>query len=305
MKTISIVIPCFNEEDILKDTIYKLSSLLENLCNKGLISEKSLIEFVDDGSTDSTWELIKSFKCNYNIHALRLSHNKGHQIALLAGLLEAKDNCDITITLDADLQDDIYVIEEMLTKYLNGAEIVYGIRNDRSTDRLFKRYSAKAFYKLMEVMGTELIPEHADFRLLDQTAVEYLSEYDEKNLFLRGIIPQLGLESDTVYYKRHKREKGKSKYSLSKMISLAWEGITSMSEKPLQLSIVGSILCFINGTRLHFCGFGDNKEINAVRFEMWMLMSLQMLLMSIYGEYAAKTYTEVKGRPRYKIKERI
>jgi len=229
-----MVVPCYNEEEVLPKTKEELTALLQRLKQKGLVSERSFICFVDDGSQDRTWELLESYTQEPHIKALKLSRNFGHQNALLAGLFYAEGLSDAAVSLDADLQDDISVVEQMCQKYLQGYEIVYGVRKRRDTDTFFKRVTAEGFYKVMRLMGVDIVENHADFRLMSKRALEWLKKFEEVNLFLRGIIPLLGLRSDIVYYDRKERFAGESKYPLKKMLSFAWDGITSFSVAPLR-----------------------------------------------------------------------
>ena len=234
-KTIYFVIPCYNEGEVLEVTAAKLTEKVEGLIDKGLISQASRIAFVDDGSKDNTWRLIKQLSDeNTLISGIKLSRNRGHQNALLGGLMTVKDLCDATISLDADLQDDIDVIDQFIEKFIyEKCDVVYGVRSDRATDTGFKRHTAQLFYKLMSVMGADVVYNHADYRLLSHRALEGLAEFKEVNLFLRGLVPMVGYKSDVVYYERHERFAGESKYPLKKMLAFAIEGITSLSVKPI------------------------------------------------------------------------
>ncbi len=231
-----IVVPCYNEEAVLPETSKRLLEKYKELTEEKLISEESRIVFVNDGSKDSTWEIISRLHDeNIIFSGINLSKNKGHQNAVMAGLMTVKDRCDIAITLDADLQDDINAIDEMVKKYHSGNDVVYGVRSSRKTDTFFKRFTAESFYKFMKIMGVDVVFNHADFRLMSNRVLDALSEYKEFNLFLRGIIPQIGFKSDCVYYERHERFAGESKYPLKKMLSFAVDGITSFSVKPLKI----------------------------------------------------------------------
>lgn len=234
--TVYLVVPCYNEEEVLPETVKRLTAKLQQMQQAGLAGEKSRMLFVDDGSKDRTWELISAFSAqNPLVTGLKLAHNRGHQNALLAGLMEAKDRADCAISLDADLQDDIEVLDEFVQKFLEGCDVVYGVRKKRETDTFFKRTTAQGFYKVMRILGVETVYNHADYRLMSQRALDALSEYREVNLFLRGIVPLIGYRSDYVYYDRHERFAGESKYPLKKMISFALDGITSFSVKPLKI----------------------------------------------------------------------
>ena len=236
MKRLMIVVPCFNEEEVFPTSTKELIAVVENLIEIGKISADSGILFVNDGSRDRTWELIsKAHKESKYIYGLNLAGNVGHQNALLAGLNTVKDFCDISISIDADLQDDVGVIEEMIDKYYAGADIVYGVRSERKADSFFKRFTAQSFYKFMSAMGVKSVHNHADFRLMSARAMQALSLYKERNLFLRGIVPQIGYKTDCVYYSRKPRTAGESKYPLKKMLSFAFDGITSFSIKPIKM----------------------------------------------------------------------
>lgn len=310
MKRLMIVVPCFNEQEVLYDTAKQLTEVIENLIRKGKITKNSGILFVNDGSRDKTWELIaKANKTNKYVYGLNLAANVGHQNALLAGLNTVKDICDIAISIDADLQDDINVIEQMVDKYYEGAEIVYGVRNDRKSDSFFKRFTAQAFYKFMSLMGVDTVYNHADFRLMSQPALNELSNYGERNLFLRGIVPQIGYKTDFVYYARKPRTAGESKYSLKKMLSFALDGITSFSIKPIKLvAALGAviILCtavaFIYTLISYFSG-DTAAGWSSLMISIWFLGGVQLFSIGIVGQYVGKTYIETKQRPRYNIKE--
>ena len=310
MKRLMIVVPCFNEQEVLYDTAKQLTEVIENLIRKRKITQNSGILFVNDGSRDKTWELIaKANKTNKYVYGLNLAANVGHQNALLAGLNTVKDICDIAISIDADLQDDINVIEQMVDKYYEGAEIVYGVRNDRKSDSFFKRFTAQAFYKFMSLMGVDTVYNHADFRLMSKPALNELSNYGERNLFLRGIVPQIGYKTDFVYYARKPRTAGESKYSLKKMLSFALDGITSFSIKPIKLvAALGAviILCtavaFIYTLISYFSG-DTAAGWSSLMISIWFLGGVQLFSIGIVGQYVGKTYIETKQRPRYNIKE--
>ena len=310
MKRLMIVVPCFNEQEVLYDTAKQLTEVIENLIRKRKITQNSGILFVNDGSRDKTWKLIaKANKTNKYVYGLNLAANVGHQNALLAGLNTVKDICDIAISIDADLQDDINVIEQMVDKYYEGAEIVYGVRNDRKSDSFFKRFTAQAFYKFMSLMGVDTVYNHADFRLMSKPALNELSNYGERNLFLRGIVPQIGYKTDSVYYARKPRTAGESKYSLKKMLSFALDGITSFSIKPIKLvAALGAviILCtavaFIYTLISYFSG-DTAAGWSSLMISIWFLGGVQLFSIGIVGQYVGKTYIETKQRPRYNIKE--
>ncbi len=307
--TLAIVVPCYNEEEVLPTTKKELSNLLKNLQEKELISKESFICFVDDGSKDRTWEMIEEFAKEPHIKGLKLSRNCGHQNALLAGLFYVESLSDAAVSLDADLQDDISVVEQMCQKFANGYEIVYGARKRRDTDTAFKRLSAEGFYKLMRFMGVDIIDNHADFRLMSKRALQWLKEFQEVNLFLRGIIPLLGLKSDIVYYDRKERLAGESKYPLKKMLSFAWDGITSFSVMPLRfITFLGLSVLFISFMLSIWVVIA---KISGVAVSGWTSMMLivlflggvQMLSIGIIGEYIGKIYKETKRRPRFFVEK--
>lgn len=309
---IGIVSPCYNEEEILPDTIQQLSGLVSRLISENIISKKSFIAFVDDGSADNTWSIIQKEVVNREyIKGLKLSSNVGHQNALLAGLFNFNDVADGLISIDADLQDDISVIEMMVVKFINGADTVYGVRKERTTDTFFKRISAQLFYRLMLLMKVNIIYNHADFRLCSQRVIKSLSSFNETNLFLRGIIPTIGFTSEIVYYNRLERQAGKSKYPLSKMLSFAWNGITSFSTFPLKLVSTIGFLIFMFCILMSFYALyalviGSNVPgwLSTV-LPMYFLGGIQLFCFGIIGEYVGKIYSEVKQRPRYTIEEKI
>ena len=310
MKRLMIVVPCFNEQEVLYDTAKQLTEVIENLIRKRKITQNSGILFVNDGSRDKTWKLIaKANKTNKYVYGLNLAANVGHQNALLAGLNTVKDICDIAISIDADLQDDINVIEQMVDKYYEGAEFVYGLRNDRKSDSFFKRFTAQAFYKFMSLMGVDTVYNHADFRLMSKPALNELSNYGERNLFLRGIMPQIGYKTDFVYYARKPRTAGESKYSLKKMLSFALDGITSFSIKPIKLVaalgaviILCTVVAFIYTLISYFSG-DTAAGWSSLMISIWFLGGVQLFSIGIVGQYVGKTYIETKQRPRYNIKE--
>ena len=310
MKKLYIVVPCYNEEKILNETIDELTALLKSRIEKKIVQEKSRILFVDDGSNDKTWEIIKdAYNKNEYIIGLKLSKNAGHQNALFAGLMFARELCDVAITIDADLQDDIAVIPEMLEKYYNGAQIVLGVRSERKKDKFLKRFFAHGFYKTMDFLGSGSVYNHADFRLIGKTALDALSEYKEKNLFLRGLITKIGYKTDIVYYIRKERKAGKSKYSFSKMVSLAWDGITSFSIKPISFvlgigifTVFLSVLAFIYMLVSYISG-NVVSGWSSILVSIWFLGGLQMLSIGLIGQYIGKTYIESKNRPNYHIEE--
>jgi Glycosyltransferases involved in cell wall biogenesis len=308
MITLWLVIPCYDEENVLRDSADYLIKLIEDLIRRERISNKSKIAFVNDGSKDKTWQIIKELHQNDSIFVgINLSKHRGQQNALMAGLMMAKKYADVAITLDADLQDDIQVVEKFLDEYHHGHDIVYGVRYDRKTDFIGKKLSAEGFYKLLKHLNPDIIYNHGDFRLMSRRTLEALSEYEEVNLFLRGIIPQLGYPSINVPYSRKKRMKGKSKYSIFKMISFALEGITSVSIKPIRiaflLSVIALTICvamIIYCLIRHFQGFTVSGW-TSLSISIWGIGGLQLFMIGIIGEYIGKIYLETKHRPRYRI----
>ena len=310
MKRLMIVVPCFNEEEVFPTSTKELIAVVENLIEIGKISADSGILFVNDGSRDRTWELIsKAHKESKYIYGLNLAGNVGHQNALLAGLNTVKDFCDISISIDADLQDDVGVIEEMIDKYYAGADIVYGVRSERKADSFFKRFTAQSFYKFMSAMGVKSVHNHADFRLMSARAMQALSLYKERNLFLRGIVPQIGYKTDCVYYSRKPRTAGESKYPLKKMLSFALDGITSFSIKPIKLvAALGAVIIFFSViafiyTLISYLLGHTVPGWSSLMISIWFLGGVQLLSIGIVGQYVGKTYIESKERPRYNIEE--
>ena len=311
MDRLAIVVPCYNEEEVLIIASEALREVLDDLIRKGKIAEDSFILFVNDGSKDRTWELIEEEHSLYpaQVCGVKLAGNVGHQFALTAGLLTAKDMCDVTISIDADLQDDVEVIEEMIDKFHEGCDIVYGVRKERKTDTFFKRTTAQAFYKLMAFMGVKTVYNHADYRLMSRRAVEEFSKYKETNLFLRGMIPLIGYRTDSVYYDRKERVAGESKYPLKKMLALAFNGISSFSVKPISLILgVGmiiiliSVLAAVYALVSYFTGHVVQGWTSLI-LSIWFLGGMQLLAIGLVGQYIGKIYMEVKGRPRYNIEK--
>ena len=309
MDKLAIVVPCYNEEEVLKIASQALREVLDDLAGKRKIAEDSFILFVNDGSRDRTWELIEEEHREHPVQVcgVKLAGNVGHQFALTAGLITAMDMCDVTISIDADLQDDVTVIEEMIDKYHNGSDIVYGVRRERKTDTFFKRTTAQGFYKLMGLMGVKTVYNHADFRLMSRRAVEQFSKYQETNLFLRGMMPLLGYQTDMVYYDRKERVAGESKYPLKKMLALAFNGISSFSVKPISLIlglgmfiIIVSALALIYALISYFTGHVVPGWTSLI-LSIWFLGGLQLLAIGLVGQYIGKIYTEVKDRPRFII----
>ncbi len=305
---LNLVIPCYNEEEALPYTKKELDKKMKALIDDGLISKESKVVLVNDGSKDKTWDIITEFHNKDNMYVgINLSRNRGHQNALLAGLMYARDNADISISMDADLQDDINVIDDMIKKYNNGADIVYGVRNSRKKDTFFKKFTAEGFYRFMSIMGVEIVFNHADFRLMSKRALEALSNYKEVNLFLRGIVPQLGFKTDIAYYGRNERVAGSSKYPFKKMLGFAIDGITSFSIKPLSMiAFLGIIMCIISFSALIYTTILkiSGKVISLESFIMcsiWLVGGIQILCLGIIGEYIGKIYNETIARPRYII----
>ncbi|MGN1480667.1 glycosyltransferase family 2 protein [Porcipelethomonas sp.] len=306
-----LVIPCYNEQEVLHETARQLKEKMESLCSKGKISDKSRIVFVNDGSKDKTWEIIEELHNSDKIfRGIKLSRNKGHQNALLAGLMTVKDECDAAISLDADLQDDINAIDAMVEKYTeDGCDVVYGVRSARKTDTFFKKFTAESFYKIMAKMGVEVTFNHADYRLMSRRALNGLEQFKEVNLFLRGIVPMIGYKSDSVYYERKERFAGESKYPLKKMLAFAMEGITSLSIKPIRMITalgVGiftiSIIMLIYFLIRHFTG-ATVEGWTSIVVSVWAIGGLQLLAIGIIGEYIGKIYLETKARPKYIVEE--
>lgn len=303
-----IVIPCYNEQEVLKETAARLKKQSSDLINQGKIHQNSHVLFVNDGSTDQTWELIeKLYQADKFYCGLNLSNNRGHQNALIAGIMTAKNYADMVITMDADLQDDINAIPEMIDKYLEGCDIVYGVRSYRRSDTIFKRVSAKAYYRLMNRLGVKLIYNHADFRLMNKRALERLEQFGEVNLFLRGIIPMTGYRTDIVAYERGTRFAGETKYPLKRMLTFGWEGITSFSIQPIRIiSAIGvtifsfSILMLIYIFTRYLTGH-TIVGWASVAVSVWAIGGLILLSLGIVGEYIGKIYLEAKKRPKYFI----
>lgn len=309
---LGIVVPCFNEQEMLDVTIRQLSAVLDGLIEKNKISSNSCVILVDDGSKDSTWDIIShNAKANESVCGIKLAGNVGHQNALMAGLSEAIKFCDVTISIDADLQDDVNVIEAMIDKFNSGIDIVYGVRDSRATDTFFKKNSALMFYKLMNSLGARTVYNHADYRLMSRRAVEKLLEFSERNLFIRGIVPLIGFKTDTVTYDRKARLAGESKYPLTKMLSFAVNGITSFSIRPIRLIFtVGLIMLVITiaialYTLLAYFGGRAIQGWTSIMLSLWFIGSLVLISLGIIGEYIGKIYVEVKNRPRFFIEKSI
>lgn len=310
MKTIWLVIPCYNEEDVIVETGHQLKIIMKKLISENKISTESKIAFVNDGSKDNTWDLIQKLNDTDSLFVgINLSRNRGHQNALLAGLMTAKEYCDAAISLDADLQDDVNVIDKFIDNYNRGYDIVYGVRSARKTDTFFKRTTAEMFYKFMKILGVDMVYNHADYRLMSKRAIEGLAEFTEVNLFLRGIVPLIGFKSGTVEYERHERFAGESKYPIKKMLSFATEGITSFSIRPIRcvtnlgVGIFGvSILMLIYFLVRYFTG-NTVSGWASLAVSTWALGGIQLLGIGIVGEYIGKIYMESKHRPKYIIEK--
>lgn len=305
-----IVVPCYNEEEVIHETAKRLDEKIASLVSAGKISDESRVMFVDDGSKDKTWQIIEELnESNKVFRGAKLSRNRGHQNALLGGLMTAKEYADVVISMDADLQDDINAVDGMIDKYYEGCEVVYGVRSSRKKDTFFKKFTAEGYYKLMALFGVDIVFNHADYRLLTKRALEELSGYRETNLFLRGIVPLLGFKSDTVEYERHERFAGESKYPLKKMLAFAFDGITSFSTSLIRLvTMLGfgilavSILVMI----YYLVVFAMGKTVQGwatIVCSIWLLGGVQLLCIGLIGEYIGKIYAEVKDRPRFIIEK--
>ena len=310
MPILYVVLPCYNEEAVLPETTRRLTEKLSSMISSGVCDEKSRILYVDDGSKDKTWELIEKFHGeNHLVCGVKLAHNRGHQNALLAGLMTAKEHCDCAASMDADLQDDINVLDGFMEKFAEGCDVVYGVRSKRTTDTAFKRSTAQGYYKFMKKLGVDLVYNHADCRLMSKRALEALSDYKEVNLFLRGIVPHIGFKSDIVYFERAERFAGESKYPLKKMLAFAFDGITSFSVKPLKLITslgifftVLSALGLIAERIVSLCGVAVASWLLTVSF-VWLLGGIQLICLGVAGQYVGKIYSEVKARPRFLVEK--
>ena len=310
MQKLYLVIPCYNEEEVLPETSKQLRAKMETLMAAGKISKESRIVFVNDGSKDRTWEIIESLhKENPLFQGIKLSRNKGHQNALLAGLMTVKEHCDMAISMDADLQDDIDAIDGMLEKYAEGCDIVYGVRNARDTDTAFKRKTAEGYYKVMGLLGADIVYNHADYRLMSKRALDGLEQFKEVNLFLRGVVPMIGYKSDKVYYARKERFAGESKYPLKKMLAFAWEGLTSLSVKQIRMIMtLGSVIFLVSIAMLIYSLVRHAMGATLVGWtstvvSIWAIGGLQLLAIGIIGEYIGKVYLETKQRPKFIVEE--
>lgn len=303
-----IVVPCYNEQEVLPETSKRLKDKLTSLIKREIVSEDSRIIFVNDGSKDQTWSIIRGlYETDSYYGGINLSRNRGHQNALLAGLMTVKEDADVVISMDADLQDDINAIDEMIEKYQSGIDIVYGVRSKRKTDTFFKRFTAEGFYKVMELLGANTVYNHADYRLMSKRALQGLEEFKEVNLFLRGMVPLIGYSTDVVYYERSERFAGESKYPLKKMLAFAMEGITSLSTKPIRMiTDLGIFIFFMSFVILiyslvrHFTG-ETVVGWTTIVVSIWAIGGLILLSLGIIGEYIGKIYLETKARPRYII----
>lgn len=311
MMTLGIVVPCYNEEDVLPETFRRLNALMDRLTAAGKISPESRMHFVDDGSKDRTWEVISGLAATHpNVAGIKLSRNRGHQNALLAGLFTAGG--DALVSIDADLQDDVNAIEAMVDRYLAGAEIVFGIRKRRETDTALKRFTAESFYKLMNALGAESIYNHADYRLMSRRTIDCLSQYSEVNLYLRGLVPLLGFRTDTVYYDRSSRFAGESKYPMRKMLALALDAITSFSVVPLRLITLTGFVVFLASMAVTLWALWvrllTDRAVpgwTSIVLPMYFLGGIQIFCIGMLGEYIGKVYAEVKARPRFFVEATV
>ena len=307
---LAIVVPCYNEQEVLPQTNKQLRELLDNMMRDRLVGDGSYILYVNDGSRDNTWSLIENYGQNdVHVRGLKLAGNVGHQNALMAGLETAREDADVTVSIDADLQDDINAIPEMVKKFNSGIDIVYGVRRKRTTDTWFKRTTAQGFYKFMSSMGVKSVYNHADFRLMSRRAVDALCRFEERNLFLRGLVPLIGYTTDSVYYDRLERQAGESKYPLSKMLSFAIDGVTSFSVKPLRLIFdLGVIFLFISLAILVYvivalCKGNGVQGWASLMLSIWFVGGCLLICLSIIATYIGRIYTEEKHRPRYNIEK--
>lgn len=312
MVKLYLAVPCYNEEEVLFDTTEKLTKKYEQLIADGKITDDSKIVYIDDGSKDKTWEIISGlYKTNKYVNGIKMSRNRGHQNALLGGLMTIKDDCDCVISIDADLQDDINAFDKMLEDFENGSEIVYGVRSKRATDTAFKRMTAQGFYKILSALGAEVVYNHADFRLMSRRALNALAEFKEVNLFLRGLVPLVGYKSSVVEYERSERLAGESKYPLKKMLGLAWDGVTSLSMKPIRMiTALGVIVFCISIIMLiySFVMWAIGNTVSgwtSMTVSIWAIGGLQILAIGVVGEYIGKIYMETKNRPRFIVEEQL
>lgn len=309
---LTVVVPCYNEEEVLSESVTQLTNIIQKLVMSASISDKSQIMFVDDGSKDKTWELIQQYsESNEHVSGLKLSRNYGHQGALLAGLTEAHAYSDCVVSIDADLQDDVNAIIEFIEKYHEGFDVVYGVRDKRDTDTYFKRNSALAFYRIMSKLGVNMVPNHADYRLLSKRALTEFLRYKEENMFIRGIVPLLGFKSTKVFYNRNERFAGESKYPLKKMVLFAVDGITSFSVAPIRLLLVLGSVIFMIGVVMGIYAIVQ-KIVGAVVpgwtsliVSLWLIGGIQLIGIGVLGEYIGKIFKQVKERPRFTIEENV
>ncbi len=308
---LNIVIPCYNEEKVLPITAPLFLQKINQLVSEGKISDKSRVMFVNDGSKDKTWEIITELsKQDYHFIGISQSRNRGHQNAVLAGLMESMDVCDITISIDCDGQDDINAMDEMVDAYLDGCEVVYGVRSKRDTDTFFKRFTAEGFYKVLNMMGAEVVFNHADYRLISSRVLKEFANFKEVNIFLRGMVPLVGFKSTSVYYERHERIAGESHYPLKKMLALAFDGITSLSVKPIRMiTALGGIITVLSLIAVFITFIASLVSVSVTGFvplvcALCLIGGIQLLSLGVVGEYIGKIYLETKARPRYIISER-
>jgi glycosyltransferase involved in cell wall biosynthesis len=307
-----VAIPCYNEEEVLPETSKRIKEKIQNLIDQKIINKKSRVLFIDDGSKDRTWEMIKDLCASDDIFSgIKLAHNRGHQNALIAGLMTAKEYADMVISMDADLQDDINVVDKFIEEYYNGSDIVYGVRSSRKKDTAFKRSTALAYYRILQKMGVDIVYNHADYRLMSKRALNGLEQFKEVNLFLRGIVPLIGFKSSIVEYERSERFAGESKYPLKKMLAFAIDGITSFSVKPIRMiTALGFILFLVSLVMLIYSiiikilGHADSGWTSVI-CSIWMIGGIQLLSLGVIGEYIGKIYNETKSRPRFIIEEFI
>ncbi len=307
-KTIFIVVPCYNEQEVLHETTKRLDEKMRSLVSSGTINDNSRVIYVDDGSKDKTWQIIEEINASDTLfRGVKLSRNRGHQNALLAGLMTVKSEADAVISMDADLQDDINAIDGFIEKFYEGSDIVYGVRSARTTDTVFKRATAQGFYKVMSALGAKVVYNHADYRLMSRRALDALEEFKEVNLFLRGMVTLVGFKTDIVTYERAERFAGESKYPIKKMLAFAWDGITSFSVKPIKiitsigaLVCVGSVVGLLYSLISHLTG-NTIEGWTSMMMSIWLLGGIQLLSLGIIGEYVGKMYSETKARPRYII----
>lgn len=312
MVKLYLAVPCYNEEEVLFDTTEKLTKKYDQLIADGKITNDSKIVYIDDGSKDKTWEIISElYKTNTYVNGIKMSRNRGHQNALLGGLMTIKDDCDCVISIDADLQDDINAFDKMIEDFENGSEIVYGVRSKRATDTAFKRMTAQGFYKILSALGAEVVYNHADFRLMSRRALNALADFKEVNLFLRGLVPLVGYKSSVVEYERSERLAGESKYPLKKMLGLAWDGVTSLSMKPIRMiTVLGVIVFCISIIMLIYSlvmwAIGNTVSgWTSMTVSIWAIGGLQLLAIGVVGEYIGKIYMETKNRPRFIVEEQL